>query len=138
MAQMFHDTMGTRVLNLSSSTRAEGLRSYAHCVDGASSGGDGTTTSTTTSTQAATLLLINVSPTVTFQANLPVGVHAPPPTGACTINRPCAQQYIGKSQSCMVMSGRLIVHAPVQHWLLSDVHLGRRPSHPDAGERHRE
>ena len=34
-------------------------------------------------------------------------------TGACTINRPCAQQYVGKSQSCMVISGRLIVHAPV-------------------------
>ena len=26
------------------------------------------------------------------------------PTGACTINRPCAQQYVGKSQSCMVIS----------------------------------
>ena len=24
-------------------------------------------------------------------------------TGACTINRPCAQQYVGKSQSCMVL-----------------------------------
>ena len=36
------------------------------------------------------------------------------PTGACTINRPFAQQYVGKSQSCMVISGRLIVHAPVQ------------------------
>ena len=35
-------------------------------------------------------------------------------TGACTINRPCAQQCVGKSQSCMVISGRLIVHAPVQ------------------------
>ena len=34
-------------------------------------------------------------------------------TGACTINRPCAQQYVGKSQLCMVISGRLIVHAPV-------------------------
>ena len=34
-------------------------------------------------------------------------------TGACTINRPCAQEYVGKSQSCMVISGRLIVHAPV-------------------------
>ena len=34
-------------------------------------------------------------------------------TGACTINRPCAQQYEGKYQSCMVRSGRLIVHAPV-------------------------
>ena len=32
-------------------------------------------------------------------------------TGACTINRTCAQQYVGKSQSCMVISGRLIVHA---------------------------
>ena len=35
-------------------------------------------------------------------------------TGACPYNRPCAQQYVGKSQSCMVISGRLIVHAPVQ------------------------
>ena len=35
------------------------------------------------------------------------------PTGACTINQPCAQQYAGKYQSCMVISGRLIVHAPV-------------------------
>ena len=34
-------------------------------------------------------------------------------TGACTINRPCAQKYVCKSQSCMVISGRLIVHAPV-------------------------
>ena len=31
---------------------------------------------------------------------------------ACTINRPCAQQFVGKYQSCMVTSGRLIVHAP--------------------------
>ena len=29
-------------------------------------------------------------------------------------HRPCAQQYVGKSQSCMVISGRLIVHAPEQ------------------------
>ena len=35
------------------------------------------------------------------------------PTGACPYNRPCAQKYVGKSQSCMVISGRLIVHAPV-------------------------
>ena len=35
-------------------------------------------------------------------------------TGACTINRICAQQYVGKYQSCMVISGRLIVHAPVR------------------------
>ena len=34
-------------------------------------------------------------------------------TGACTIKRPCAQQYVGKSKSCMVISGRLIAHAPV-------------------------
>ena len=34
-------------------------------------------------------------------------------TGACPYNRPCAQQYVGKSQSCMVISGRLVVHAPV-------------------------
>ena len=32
-------------------------------------------------------------------------------TGACPYNRPCAQQYVGKSQSCMVISGRLLVHA---------------------------
>eukprot|EP01048_Picozoa_sp_COSAG05_P022420 COSAG05_NODE_4477_length_1496_cov_3.491768_1_plen_87_part_10 len=24
-------------------------------------------------------------------------------TGACPYNRPCAQQYVGKSQSCMVI-----------------------------------
>ena len=35
------------------------------------------------------------------------------PTGAWPYNRPCAQQYVGKSQSCMVISGRLIVHAAV-------------------------
>eukprot|EP01048_Picozoa_sp_COSAG05_P008350 COSAG05_NODE_631_length_8203_cov_23.575148_4_plen_74_part_00 len=34
-------------------------------------------------------------------------------TGACPDNRPCAQQYVGKYQSCMVIEGRLIVHAPV-------------------------
>ena len=34
-------------------------------------------------------------------------------TGACGYNRPCAHQYVGKSQSCMVISVRLIVHAPV-------------------------
>ena len=28
-------------------------------------------------------------------------------TGARPYNRPCAQQYVGKSQSCMVISGRL-------------------------------
>ena len=43
--------------------------------------------------------------------------EVPPPadidldTGACTYNQPCAQQYVGKSQSCMVISGRLIPHA---------------------------
>ena len=35
-------------------------------------------------------------------------------TGVWPYNRPCAQQYVGKSQSCMVISGRLSVHAPVQ------------------------
>ena len=35
-------------------------------------------------------------------------------TGAWQYNRPRAQQYVGKSQSCMVISGRFIVHAPVQ------------------------
>ena len=34
-------------------------------------------------------------------------------TGAWQYIRPCAQQYVGKYQSCMVISGRLIVHAPV-------------------------
>ena len=34
-------------------------------------------------------------------------------TGACGYNRPCAHQYVGKSQSCMVDNGRLIPHAPV-------------------------
>ena len=32
-------------------------------------------------------------------------------TGACGYNRPCAHQYVGKSQSCMVENGRLIPHA---------------------------
>ena len=45
-----------------------------------------------------------------------IGFSLPPATGAWPYNRPCAQQYVGKSQSCMVISGRLIVHAPVlQH-----------------------
>ena len=39
--------------------------------------------------------------------------------GAWPYNRPCAQQYVGKSQSCMVISGRLIVHAPVGAGLLT-------------------
>ena len=43
------------------------------------------------------------------------------PTGACTINRPCAQQFVGKYQSCMVISGRLIVHAPIPTYLPSSV-----------------
>ena len=43
-----------------------------------------------------------------------VAAFLAPHTGACPYNRPCAQQYVGKSQSCMVISGRLIVHAPVQ------------------------
>ena len=34
-------------------------------------------------------------------------------TGAWSYNRPCAQQYVVKSQSCMFTSGRLIRHAPV-------------------------
>ena len=33
------------------------------------------------------------------------------PHGACGYNRPCAHQYVGKSQSCMVENGRLIPHA---------------------------
>ena len=31
------------------------------------------------------------------------------------ISHSCAQNYVGKFQSCMVISGRLIAHAPVQH-----------------------
>ena len=34
-----------------------------------------------------------------------------PSTGACGYNRPCAHQYVGKYQSCMVENGRLIPHA---------------------------
>ena len=58
-------------------------------------------------------------------------------TGAWPYNRPCAQQYVGKSQSCMVITGRLIVHAPVQasrvrgqgmlgHWCASAMALSPR------------
>ena len=36
-----------------------------------------------------------------------------PATGAWPYNRPCAQQFVGKYQSCMVIIGRLIGHAPV-------------------------
>ena len=32
-------------------------------------------------------------------------------TGACGYNRPCAHQYVCKSQSCMVQNDRLITHA---------------------------
>ena len=38
-------------------------------------------------------------------------------TGAWRYNRPCAQQYVGKSQSCMVTSGRLFRHAPVHSYM---------------------
>eukprot|EP01048_Picozoa_sp_COSAG05_P003916 COSAG05_NODE_193_length_14574_cov_23.070812_4_plen_1690_part_00 len=34
-------------------------------------------------------------------------------TGAWQYNLPCAQQYVGKIQSCMVIIGRLTPHAPV-------------------------
>lgn len=57
MAQMFHDKMGQRVLNLTASMHSEGLRTYAHCEDGQKG--------------LATLLLINVSPTKTFTMTLP-------------------------------------------------------------------
>ena len=33
-------------------------------------------------------------------------------SGAWQYNRPCAQEYVGKYQSCVVTSGRLIVHTP--------------------------
>ena len=35
----------------------------------------------------------------------------PGSTGACGYNRPCAHQYVGKYQSCMVENGLLIPHA---------------------------
>ena len=37
-----------------------------------------------------------------LRKSLPVNLS----TSACTINRPCAQQYVGKYQSCMVISRR--------------------------------
>ena len=42
-----------------------------------------------------------------------MALHITVGTGACPYNRTCAQQYVGKSQSCMVVSGRLYPHAPV-------------------------
>ena len=38
-------------------------------------------------------------------------------TGASPYNRSCAQQHVVKSQSCMVTSGRIFRHAPVQMML---------------------
>ena len=43
-----------------------------------------------------------------FCADVALRLHS---KGACGYNRPCAHQYVGKYQSCMVISGRLIVHA---------------------------
>ena len=48
-----------------------------------------------------------------IRTRVPLARASETPTGACPYNRPCAQQYVGQSQSCMVISGRLIVHAPV-------------------------
>ena len=50
-------------------------------------------------------------------------------TGACTINRPCAQQYVGKSQSCMPSNGRVIPRASYMYirWV-SLTCTSRRPS----------
>ena len=56
MAQMFHDLMGEKVLNLTTDVKQQGLRTYAQCHS--TLGGK------------ATLLMINVSPTVTFSAQL--------------------------------------------------------------------
>ena len=56
IAQLFHDLMGERVLSFTSDVKKKGLRTYAHCESGL--GGN------------ATLLLINVSPTVTFTAQI--------------------------------------------------------------------
>ena len=62
-------------------------------------------------------LCLRTGGSLSFSPALPsssVSVVIGDDTGACTINRICAQQYIGKYQSCMVISGRLIVHAPVR------------------------
>ena len=63
--------------------------------------------------------------------------------GAWPYNRPCAQQYVGKYQSCMVRSGRLIVHAPVGYpgcfslecWGGATFDVAHRFLHEDAWER---
>ena len=36
-----------------------------------------------------------------IDSELPAGTPTSMTTGACAINRPCAQEYVGKSQSCM-------------------------------------
>ena len=56
--------------------------------------------------------------------------------GACTINRPCAQQYVGKSQSCMVISGRLIPHRWRRDLRLQRGRVGRSLLEPRRRERH--
>lgn len=60
IAQLFHDLMGERVLLLNASAHHQGLRSYAQCHHNL--GGN------------ATLLLINVSPTVTFSVDIDAAV----------------------------------------------------------------
>ena len=49
--------------------------------------------------------------------------------GAWPYNRPCAQQYVGKSQSCMFIIGRFIVHAPVERPKLLLDPTTAEPSH---------
>ena len=46
------------------------------------------------------------------QSHVSVMQHAAIATGACTSNRQRAQKYVGESQSCMVISGSSIGHAP--------------------------
>ena len=49
-----------------------------------------------------------------------VMMPSPLHTSAWRYSRPCAQKYVGKHQSCMVTSGRFIVHAPVSCRYITD------------------
>jgi len=69
VAQLFHDLMGTGVLQISTGgALPKGLRSYAQCNDGTGTkGGDA-------GTGRATLLFINVSPSITFSLTMPLAM----------------------------------------------------------------
>eukprot|EP01048_Picozoa_sp_COSAG05_P008413 COSAG05_NODE_639_length_8156_cov_122.162840_9_plen_162_part_00 len=62
--------------------------------------------------------------------------NTPANTGACPYNRPCAHQYVGEYQSCMVETGRFIPRAShdriaaeayvrLSAWMLERSTLGR-------------